>query len=217
MKTAPATQALMQRSLTVRSVRGFRDGIPQFAAIRDDYESTSTGVLRRSADEALMKTRWTLVLLGFSVVSIFFCSPARGLSGGMETAVVQAMRKLPCNEAQRSAGHKGILSGLIGSGGPANECIAYELHSEKVTYIIRPRVAILLLLGANVEIKLVNDELLLRTDQAPKEIRCAVLSMTLRSEEQQRKQEREEQRHIPICLSDSGDAVPCGEETEAFR
>lgn len=162
-----------------------------------------------------MKTHWILVLLGLSIFGIFFSSPARGLSGGMETAVVHAMRKHPCEEAQSSS-HKGILSGLVGSGG-ANECIEYELRSDKVTYIIRPRVGILLLLGSEVEIKLVNDELLLRTGAAPKDIRCAVLSMTLRNEEVERRKERESEPQTSVCLSESGEPVPCFGESEEFR
>jgi hypothetical protein len=160
-----------------------------------------------------MKTFWILALLCSSIA-------AHGLSGGMEKAVVNAMQKVPCKEVQSSARHHGILAELVGGrpdggpeGGPGGgECIEYELRTEKVSYVIRPRIAILLLLGADVYIKLINDELLLRTSEAPKDIHCAVLAMSLRSEE-----EKKERRFPRICLSESGAEVACSAEPEPFR
>ena len=93
------------------------------------------------------------------------------------------------------------------------------LLTERVRYVIRPRVAILLLLGDDVYIKLAGDELLLRTSEAPKDVHCAVLSMTLRgSEEEEKEDEARKERHRPsVCLSESGDEVPCSADPEAFR
>jgi hypothetical protein len=36
--------------------------------------------------------------------------------------------------------------------------------------------------------------------------------MSLRTEE-----EKKEQRRMPVCLSESGDEVPCSDESEPFR
>jgi hypothetical protein len=134
----------------------------------------------------------------------------------MEKAVVSAMRKVPCMEVQASAGHHGVISGIIGNGPVGGECIEYEVRTEKVSYVVRPRLAILLLLGSDVFIKLANDELLLRTGEAPKDIHCAVIAMSLRSEERE-KEAKKERRHPSICLSDSGSEVPCSEDPEPFR
>jgi len=151
-----------------------------------------------------MKTCWILVLLCSSL-------PALALSGGMEKATVQSMRKVPCMETQ-STGHGGFISGLLDGGSPGmvNECIEYELRTDKVSYIIRPNRAILLLLGGNVLIKLADSELLLRTSNAPKDIRCAVLAMSLRSEAEKRDRERERARPAPPrCYTESGQEIPC--------
>ena len=60
------------------------------------------------------------------------------------------------------------------------------LLTERVRYVIRPRIAILLLLGDDVYIRLAGDQLLLRTSEAPKDVHCAVLSMTLRGKRRRR-------------------------------
>ena len=163
-------------------------------------------VFRRIADDPTgdlaMKTCWILILL---------CSalPAFALRGGMEKATVYAMHKVPCMEAQ-SSGHGGIFSGLGGgNGGVVNECIEYELRTEKVRYIIRPNRAILLLLGGDVSIKLADSELLLRTGESAKDIRCAVLAMSLRSEVEPREGNRPVR---PICHAESGREISCPEE-----
>jgi hypothetical protein len=151
-----------------------------------------------------MKTCWIFVLL---------CStlPALALSGGMEKATVHSMRKVPCMATQET-GRGGILSNLVGGSGSGdgaiNECIEYELRTDKVSYIIRPRRAVLLLLGGNVSIKLADSELLLRTGEAIKDIRCAVLAMTLRTEAERKERERE--RVGPArCYAESGREIPC--------
>lgn len=156
-----------------------------------------------------MKTCWILVLLcaGF---------PAFALSGGMQKAVVHAMRKSPCTEGQSDAGHHGVISGIIGTGTFSNQCIEYELLTNTVRYVIRPHVAILLLLGDDVYIKLAGDELLLRSSEAPKDIRCSVLSMSLRSDEDENEARREWNRSS-VCRSESGEEVPCAAPREAFR
>lgn len=160
--------------------------------------------------DLLMKICWILVLLCSSF-------PAFALSGGLQRAVVQAMRKSHCADGQ-SSGQHGAISEIFGNGG-GNECVEYVLLTERVRYVIRPRVAILLLLGDNVYIKLAGDQLLLRTSEARKDVHCAVLSMTLRgSEEEEEENEARDERHRPsVCLSQSGDEVPCSADQEAFR
>ena len=153
-----------------------------------------------------MKPCWILALLCCTI-------PAFALSGGMEKATVHAMRKVPCAEGQ-SSGPGGFLSAFASaSGGPGTigECIEYELYTAKVSYIIRPNRAILLLLGGDVSIKLAGDELLLRSSEAPKNLRCAVLAMSLLSDVD--RAERSDQ-FPPRCYSRSGREVPCLEEPD---
>jgi hypothetical protein len=147
-----------------------------------------------------MKTYWIFALLLASI-------PTFALSGGMQKATVHAMRKVPCLETQ-SSGRGEALAGIVGGSSPANECIEYELRTEKVSYIIRPHRAILLLLGGDVSIKLAENELLLRTNEPGKDIRCAVLSMSLRSEAEKRERRRDSQR----CYAESGREIPCPDE-----
>jgi hypothetical protein len=156
----------------------------------------------------VMKICWILALLCCSI-------PTFALRGGMEKATVHAMRKVPCMETQ-STGRGGILSGLLdgGSSGSVGECIEYELRTEKVTYIIRPNRAILLLLGGDVSIKLAGNELLLRTNDAAKDIRCSVLSMSLRSEAEKRERSHQYTRN---CYAESGREIPCPDEPQTFR
>jgi hypothetical protein len=132
----------------------------------------------------------------------------------MQKAVVHAMRKVPCEEGQSSPGHNGIISGIVGNG---SECIEYELFTETVRYIIRPRLAVLLLLGDDVYIKLAGAELLLRTSGAPKDIHCAVLAMSLRGNEAEENEADKEWRRPSVCRSESGEQVACSTETEVFR
>ncbi len=158
-----------------------------------------------------MKSCWILALLCCTL-------PAFALSGGMEKASVQAMRKVPC---PGTAGRGGFPPGLVnGSSGPDNisECVEYELYTGKVSYIIRPHRAILLLLGGDVFIKLAGDQLILHTSAAPKYIHCAVLAMTLRSEDEKREKEKEWERereaerrryYPPSCFNETGTEVPC--------
>jgi hypothetical protein len=92
----------------------------------------------------------------------------------------------------------------------------YELRTDKVSYIIRPRHMILLLLGGNVSIRLAGGQLLLHTDESPKDIRCDVLAMSLRSEQEKREQDKEWERerertrpYAPGCYAESGEEIPC--------
>jgi hypothetical protein len=152
-----------------------------------------------------MKTCCILVLLCFAV-------PALALSGNMEKATVHAMRKVPCVQVQ-SSGHGGFFSGLANSGGAnPGECIEYELHTAKVVYIIRPSRAILLLLGADVSIKLAGDELLMRTPDVPKDVHCAVLAMSLLSDVN-----RKEPIRTHVCFSEDGQEVPCPWQASAYH
>jgi hypothetical protein len=149
-----------------------------------------------------MKICWILALLCCSI-------PTFALRGGMEKATVHSMRKVPCMESQNTAGNR-LLSGLAGSSSGGGECIEYELRTEKVSYIIRPRHAILLLLGGDVSIKLADNELLLRTSESVKDIRCAVLAMSLRSDAEKKERERERSRPAPMrCYAESGREVLC--------
>jgi hypothetical protein len=152
-----------------------------------------------------MKTCWIIALLCSSI-------PALALSGGMEKAVVHAMRKTPCAESPNNGHRNAVLSELAGSAAGGGECIEYELRTQKVSYVIRPHVAILLLLGADVYIELAKDELLLHTSVVPKDIHCSVLAMSLRA-----KQEQRERRQPPLCLSESGTEIACSDEPEPFR
>jgi hypothetical protein len=147
-----------------------------------------------------MKIFYILVLLCCSV-------PALALRGGMEKATVQAMRKVPCTEVQSSS-HGGHLAELLaGNSNNVGECVEYELRTEKVSYIIRPHRAVLLLLGGDVSIKLADSELILHTNDGVKDIRCAVLAMTLRSEA-----EKQERNRAHRCYAESGREIPCPNE-----
>ena len=74
------------------------------------------------------------------------------------------------------------------------------LLTERVRYVIRPRVAILLLLGDDVYIELAGDQLLLRTSEARKDVHCAVLSMTLRGSEEREENEAKDERQPAVRL-----------------
>ncbi|MGA3125259.1 MAG: hypothetical protein ABSD13_00965 [Candidatus Korobacteraceae bacterium] len=160
-----------------------------------------------------MKTFWMFALLCCSL-------PAFALSGGMEKASVHAMRKVSCTDAQ-TPGRGGFLSGLANGGSSPdilNECVEYELHTDKVSYIIRPHRAILLPLGDDVLIKLAGDGLILRISAEPKNLRCDVLAMTLRSELEKREKEKEWERereaerrrqYPPGCYTETGTEIPC--------
>jgi hypothetical protein len=94
-----------------------------------------------------------------------------------------------------------------------NECIEYELRTGKVIYTIRPHRAILLLLGGDVAIKLAGSELLLRTSESVKDIRCSVFAMSLRSEAEKKERERERGRPISTrCYTESGREIFCPDE-----
>lgn len=148
-----------------------------------------------------MKTCWILALLCCSV-------PVFAVRGGMEKATVHAMRKVPCMEAQ-GPNHGGFLAGLTGSSDAANECIEYELRTGKVIYTIRPHRPILLLLGSDVAIKLAGSELLLRTSESVKDIRCSVLVMSLRSVAEKKDKDRELSRPTSRCYTESGREIFC--------
>jgi hypothetical protein len=156
-----------------------------------------------------MRICWILALLGCSV-------PVLAISGGMQKATVHAMRKVPCTQPQ-SAGNSGFLAGLAGSNAAANECVEYELRTQKVVYTIRPRRDILLLLGGEVFIKLAESELLLRTSENVKVMRCSVVAMSLRSEAERREKERERERELSRsaparCFTESGRELLCPDE-----
>jgi hypothetical protein len=169
------------------------------------------------ADELLgdftMKTFWIFALLCCSL-------PAFALSGGMEKASVHAMRKVSCTDAQ-TPGRGGFLSGLANGGNSPdipNDCVEYELHTDKVSYIIRPHRVILLPLGGDVLIKLAGDGLILRISAEVKDLRCDVLAMTLRSEQDRREREKEWERereaeggrqYPPGCYTGTGTEIPC--------
>lgn len=181
-----------------------------------------------------MKIDWIPALLCVKICCILalICSapPALALNGSMERATVHAMRKVPCMEAQVSgsgeilAVNSGPDAGSVAAGGPvAGECIEYELRTGKVSYVIHPRRAILLEVGGQVSIKLAGKQLLLVASGGAKEIHCDVLSMTLRSEQEKREQEKEWERenqpsrHYPSgCYTESGVEFSCDGD-EAYR
>lgn len=148
-----------------------------------------------------MRSYWLLALLLSSI-------PTFALRGAMEKATVHAMRKVPCMETQ-STGRGGILAGLAGAGDGVNECIEYELRTEKVSYIIRPHRAVLLLLGGDVSIKFADSELLLRVNDGGKDIRCSVVAMSLRTDAEKR-----EKAHLRSCYAESGREVACPEDPD---
>ncbi len=182
-----------------------------------------------------MKIGWIPALLcaKFCCILVLICSttPVLALNGSMERATVHAMRKVPCTEA-RAAGNVEIMAVNSGSDpGPvatapvasAGECIEYELRTGKVSYVIHPHRAILLEVGGEVSIKLAGKQLILQTGAAAKEIHCDVRSMTLRSDQEKREQEKEwerdnePRRHYPSgCYNESGTEFSCGED-EAYR
>ncbi len=183
-----------------------------------------------------MKIRWIPALLCAKIccILVLICStiPALGLNGSMERATVHAMRKVPCTEA-RAAGNGGMMAVSAGpdgvpvaSGAPvasAGECIEYELRTGKVSYVIHPHRAILLEVGGEVSIKLAGKQLILQTGDAAKEIHCDVRSMTLRSDQEKREQEKEWERdnqpsrqYPSGCYNESGTEFSCGGD-EAYR
>jgi hypothetical protein len=131
-----------------------------------------------------MKICWILVLL--------CCAPILAFSGGIQKANVHSMRKVHCPEGQSNGG---ILNAIIGPGDSDNDCIEYELRTEKVSYVIRPNRSVLLIPDSDVSFKMAGSILLLHTDDAPKDIRCAVISMELRSEEEKKERSRPEPRN----------------------
>jgi hypothetical protein len=191
-----------------------------------------TGVLCRIADdpvgEIAMKIGWIPCLRCWKIwcISALLCltTSAFALSAEMERATVHGMRKVPCMEAQLAGGGEILSVSAVTETGPvAAECTEYELRTGRVSYIIHPRRAILLEVGGEVAIRLAGKQLMLRTSSDVKEIRCDVLSMTLRSEEEKKEKDKEwERQHQPIrqypsgCYTDSGIEFSCGED-EASR
>lgn len=148
-----------------------------------------------------MKTCWILTLLCCSL-------PALALSDGMEKATVHSMRKVPCMDTPEAT-RVAILSNLanVPQDTASGDCVEYELRTEKVSYVIRPRRSILLLLGASVSIKFAPRELLVRTPDVPKDIRCDVLAMTLRTAAE--KSERRRDRQSPMRCYEFGREIRC--------
>ncbi len=181
-----------------------------------------------------MKTGWipALFRIRFGCIFALICStaPALALNGNMERATVHAMRKVPCIEAQLPGSGETLAvsaapdGGPVATGGPiTGECIEYELRTGKVSYIVHPHHAVLLEVGGEVSIKLAGKQLILQTGGAAKEIHCDVRSMTLRSEQEKREQEKEWERnnrpirHYPSgCYDESGTEFSCAED-EASR
>lgn len=146
------------------------------------------------------------------------------LSAEMERATVHGMRKVPCMEARWDGSGEILSVSTVPEAGPmVAECIEYELRTGRVSYVIHPRRAILLEVGGEVAIRLAGKQLILQTSSDAKEIRCDVLSMTLRSEEEKKEKDKEwDREHQPIrryptgCYTDSGIEFSCGED-EASR
>jgi hypothetical protein len=140
-----------------------------------------------------MKLRYALFLL-------LLCAaiPAFAVRDGGEKATVYAMRKLPCSQVlPQMTGYPAMPRGA-----DDHECVEYELHTAKVTYIIVPRREVLLLVGSEVNIRMASSELLVHTQDSAKDIRCSVVSMSLRSESEQR-------QSSASCYSESGRPIAC--------
>jgi hypothetical protein len=150
-----------------------------------------------------MKTCWILALLCCTV-------PGLALGAGLQKAKVHAMRKVHCTTQNTG----GILATIVGSGDGESECFEYELRTEKVTYFIRPNRAILLLLDSDVSIRLAGNELLLHTSESVKDIRCNVISMSLRSDSEKKERNYQDSRR---CRTESGKEIPCSDEPEDVR
>ncbi len=173
-----------------------------------------------------MKTCWMVVLrcaMRTGCILALLCSayPAVALGGGTQTAIVHAMRNVSCTGDQGSSAEIYYYPHAIPED-PAM-CIEYELRTGKVSYFIHPRRAILLQVGGEVVIRLAGNELLLRTSGAAKEIRCEVLAMTLRSEQEQKEKDWEWERRtqprrdfLRGCYTEAGIEISC-EEEEARR
>lgn len=139
---------------------------------------------------------WTFVLLCPSL-------PALALSGNVEQATVTSMHRVACQPVQTliSTGQHGEAANA-----PREDCVEYELRTATVSYIVRPRSPVLLLLGSNVSLRVVKDKLMLRTAETPREIHCAVVAMSLLEGEER------PQRRAPACLNSLGEEIPCLEE-----
>ncbi len=187
-----------------------------------------------------MKTGWipALLCLKFCCMLSLICSTssALALNGEMERAVVRSMRKVPC---MATAGMEALLASSAPGYGPVpasagpeagpvtgsvtGQCIEYELHTGKVSYVIQPRHAILLEVGGEVAIKLVGKNLILQPAGLAKEIHCDVLSMTLRSDEEKKEKDKEWERenqpsrhYTTGCYTESGIEFNCG-KAQAYR
>ncbi len=180
-----------------------------------------------------MKTGWISALLriklGCIIALICSAAPALALNGDMERATVHAMRKVPCMEARLAGSEESLAISAAPEGGSmaivgpsTGECIEYELRTAKVSYIVHPHHAVLLEVGGEVSIKLAGKQLILQAGAA-KEIHCDVRSMTLRSEQEKREQQKEWERgnrpsrHYPSgCYDESGTEFSCAGD-EAYR
>lgn len=152
-----------------------------------------------------MKLRRMLLPLSLLV---FIALPALAVNGNMEKAVVFAMHKVPCPDnpqAMRNA----QFAAIMGAPDMGGECMEYELRTSKVSYVIRPRNSILLLLGSSVTIRPVRGDLLLRSSDLPKEIRCLVMSMTMRSEAERNARQKQAQLQQPVRCFDGATEIPC--------
>lgn len=150
------------------------------------------------------------------LIFVLLCCPLPALaySGGMEKAIVHSMRKVSCMDAPRlPSPQMNPMSGYFAppsdpAPAPGGDCVEYELRTDKVTYTIRPRHPILLLVGASVAIKLAVNELVVRAPDAAKDIRCSVVAMSLRSETE--KAERRDRSHPPaVRCFESGREILC--------
>ncbi len=145
-----------------------------------------------------------LLLLVFVFVS--FALPALAVSGNMEKAMVFSMRKVPCPDAQAMRGVQ--MSPMMGRD-MGGDCMEYELRTDKVSYVIRPRNSVLLLLGSSVMIRPVRGELAMRSSDQPKEIRCLVMSMTLRTEAERNTRQKQVQYQPPVRCFDGAVEIAC--------
>lgn len=155
-----------------------------------------------------------------------------GFAAAGDKAMVVAMRST-CGGTTNGSSNR-IIAAIAGSsdGGP---CTEYLLRTSKVEYHVRPQKDVLLPVGEYVEMRLDRREVLIRLDDAAKDVRCAVVGMELLSEKTKRESARfssdaptfeAERRDTSVrtfdtvasgdnsrlCLSQQGDAVPCSQQ-----
>ncbi len=125
-----------------------------------------------------------------------------------ERALVVKMRMVSCSDPPR----RGFVQELVNPPVPPWECPEYDLEGSRVTYRVRPRRDVLVPVGQEIQFRMKKRDFLLLTEDANKEIPCAVVSMSLRkvSEEDLPVEEvRKPAKHPRVCLGPGGEMQAC--------